>query len=84
MRPRAPRRTFCPVISSEAAGENLRCLVVDAAKSVAAMKRTGADGTSPVQPAPRRTAQVVRHHQLERETCPARAGPLVAKRVWIC
>ncbi|MBQ0716670.1 MAG: 30S ribosomal protein S6--L-glutamate ligase [Sulfitobacter litoralis] len=51
----------------EAAGEDLRCLVVDG-KVVAAMKRTGADGDFRSNLHRGGTAQVVRITKLERET----------------
>jgi len=51
----------------EAAGEDLRCLVVDG-KVVAAMKRTGADGDFRSNLHRGGTAQVVRITKLERDT----------------
>ena len=45
----------------EAAGEDIRCLVVGG-KVVASMKRTGADGRFPLQPASRRQRQIGAHH----------------------
>ncbi len=68
----------------EAAGEDLRCLVVDG-KVVAAMKRTGADGDFRSNLHRGGTAQLCASPSLNARPPCARRGPLVwAKRVWIC
>jgi len=63
--------SWCRFVYEEAAGEDLRCLVVDG-KVVASNEAPGADATSGSNLPPRRDGAVVRITNLKRETAPAR------------